>query len=547
MHISDGVERRREKRGRNSDHDRERIIVKGTHRMRNMIFLASMLAMSATGFAIAQQPAPVKVESGLLQGTSEDGVTVYRGVPFAAPPVGELRWRPPRPASSWEGIRKADKFGPNPVQEMRNAFGPWTAEYQPQGTVSEDCLYLNIWTAVNSSQEKRPVMMYIPGGAFTGGSGNVPVYNGEHLAKKGVVVVTINYRVGVLGFLAHPELTKESEHHTSGNYGLLDQVAALEWIKRNIAVFGGDPSRVTIVGQSAGAASVHYLTASPLAKGLFVRAIPQSGSYAQLGPGESLASAEQTGVRFAKAKDAASLAALRAMTAADITAPTKDEFHFLPIVDGWFLPKSVDEIFAAGKQIDVATLTGWVADEGSFNDNYGKASAEEFQKVVRQQAGTQADAILKLYPASTEADAAESQKSLARDMSMVSMYVWAVNRAKSGKTSVYTYLFTHPQPGATQERYQTFHSSELPYVFDNLSQAPRPWNAEDKKLAETLSDYWVNFITTGDPNGKGLPTWPVFKETPQQTMELGSTMNPRPITGREKFEMLKNLLQPPTR
>ena len=522
---------------------RDEYLIQGINLVRNSFLSVAASMLFVIGVGIAQQTGPVKVESGLLQGTSEDGVTVYRGVPFASPPVGDLRWRAPRPPATWEGVRKADKFAPNPVQEMRSAFGPWTAEYQPQGAVSEDCLYLNIWTAAKSSEEKRPVMVYIPGGAFTGGSGNVPVYNGANLAKRGLVVVTINYRVGVLGFLALAELTKESEHHSSGNYGLLDQVAALEWIKRNIAVFGGDPARVTIMGQSAGAASVHYLTASPLAKGLFIRAIAQSGSYAQLGPGETLASAEQTGARFANARGAASLAALRAISASDLMVPTKEEFHFLPIVDGWFLPKSVEETFAAGEQSDVATLTGWVADEGSFNDNYGKIPVEEIRKQARQQAGAQADRILQLYPTSTQTEAAESQKAFARDMSMVSMYLWATKREKTGKTNVYTYLFTHPQPGATKGRYEVFHSSELPYVFDNLNQSPRPWAVEDEKIAETLSSYWTNFIATGDPNGKGLPEWPAFRVTAAETMGLGDTMGPRLITGREKFEALKKLLQ----
>jgi para-nitrobenzyl esterase len=521
----------------------KRITIEGTYRMRNTILFVPMLVILVAGLVIAQQPAPVKVESGLLQGTTEDGVTVYRGVPFAAPPVGDLRWRAPRPPGTWKGVRKADGFSPNPVQEMRDSFGPWTAEYQPQGGVSENCLYLNIWTGANSGNEKRPVMVYIPGGAFTGGSGNCPVYNGENLAKKGLVVVTVNYRVGVFGFLAHPELTKESAHHTSGNYALLDQLAALKWVQKNIAAFGGDPARVTIMGQSAGAASVHYLTGSPLAKGLFIRAIAQSGSYAQIGPGESLASAEQIGIRFFKAKGANSLAALRAMSVAKLTAPTKEEFHFLPIVDGWFLPKSVDDIFAAGEQSDVVTLTGWVADEGSFSDDYGKVPAEEFMKRVRQQVGIQADVILNLYPTSTQAEAAESQKAFARDMAMISMSEWVMKREKTGKTNVYTYLFTHPQPGATKERYQTFHSSELPYVFDNLKQSPRPWTAKDVKIAETMSSYWTNFITTGDPNGKGLPTWPTFKEGPEETMGLGDKMGPRPIISREKVEVLKKLRQ----
>jgi para-nitrobenzyl esterase len=521
----------------------KRITIKWNHRMRSTAAVVAILVILAAGLSIAQQSAPVKIESGLVQGTSENGVTVYRGIPFAAPPVGDLRWREPRPPAPWKGVRKVDKFSPNPIQEMREGLGPWTAEYQPQGAVSEDCLYLNIWTGAKSGDEERPVMMYIPGGAFTGGSGNVPVYNGENLAKKGLVVVTVNYRVGVLGFLAHPELTKESGHRSSGNYGLLDQVAALEWIKRNIAMFGGDPARVTIMGQSAGAMSVHYLTASPLAKGLFIRAIAQSGSYAQIGPEERLASAEKNGVLFAKAKGAASLAELRAMPAADLIAPTKEEFHFLPMVDGWFLPKSADEIFTAGEQSDVATLTGWVADEGSYSEDYGKVPAEEFRKRVGQQAGAQAGGILHLYAASMQAEAAESQKALARDISMVSMSLWGMKHEKTGKTNVYTYLFTHPQPGATKEHYRTFHSSELPYIFDNLKESPRPWTAEDEKIAQTMSIYWTNFIATGDPNGKGLPKWPTFSKTPEQTMELGDTMGPRPIISREKLEALKKLVQ----
>lgn len=511
--------------------------------MRNLTFYVAMFIMFVAGYAFAQQPAPVKVEQGLFQGTLKDGVIVYKGVPYAEPPVGKLRWHAPLPPKPWKGVRKADKFSANPIQVMVKELGPWTPEYQPQGSVSEDCLYLNIWTAAKSSKEKRPVVMYIPGGAFTGGSGNCPVYDGENLAKKGLVVVTINYRVGVIGFLALPELTKESKHHSSGNYGLLDQVAALKWIKKNISAFGGDPARVTIMGQSAGAASVNYLTVSPLAKGLFIRAITESGTNVSIGPGESLASAEQTGLKFAKALGASSLAALRTLPASDLLAATKGEFRFLPIVDGWFLPKSGDDIFKAGKQNDVTTITGWVADEGSYNSNYGKVPAKEFRKEVRQRTGSLADEILKLYPASTDAEAAESQKKFARDMSMVSMYLWSVKRGKTSRTNIYTYIFTHQEPGATKERYLAFHSSELPYVFDNLNRSPKPWTEKDKKIAEIMSDYWINFISTGNPNGKGLPGWPVFKSTAKKTMELGNKIEQRPITSPEKFEVFEKLLQ----
>ena len=491
------------------------------------------------------QPAKVRVEQGWLLGARglDSSVIVFKGVPFAAPPVGELRWRAPQPPPAWEGIRKADEYACNCTQQMYDTFGPWTAEYQPKGNVCEDCLHLNIWTAAKFEGEKRPVMVYIPGGAFTGGSGNVPVYNGEHLAKKGLVVVTINYRVGVMGFLAHPELAKESEHNSSGNYGLLDQVAALKWVKKNITAFGGDPDRVTIMGQSAGAMSVNYLTASPLAKGLFVRAIAQSGFYARLGPRENLTSAEQNGLNFADSMKVTSIEELRAMSAADLTPPKVEGFRFSPIVDGWFLPKSVDEIFTIGEQNDVVTLTGMVADEGSSGQNYGKVPAEEFRERVKRQAGKYVDEILKLYPVSTEAECAESQKAFARDMSMVAMYLWGKKREKTGKTNLYTYLFVHQQPGDTRERYQTFHSSELPYIFDNLNQSTRPWTEDDEKIAQVMSSYWVNFISTGNPNGEGLPEWPSFNESPGNIMELGDNMEPRPITSQQKFETLLKMMQ----
>ncbi len=510
--------------------------------MKQLTFLIILHLIFIPRLDNAQQPAPVKVEQGFLQGMIEDGVTVYKGVPYAAPPVGELRWRAPRPPASWNGIRMADKYSANPIQVMVKEFGPWTSEYQPQGEVSEDCLYLNIWTSAKSSKEKRPVVMYIPGGAFTGGSGNCPVYNGVNLAKKGLVVVTINYRVGIIGFFALPELTKESENNSSGDYGLLDQVAALEWIKKNISVFGGDPNSVTIMGQSAGAASVNYLTASPLAKGLFIRAIAQSGTNEKVGPREDLASAEQNGINFEKSLNVNSLSELRAMSAEDLLAATK-QFRFSPIVDGWFLPKSVDDIFAAGNQNDVATITGWVADEGSFSNDYGKIPAEEFRKRIKQQGSLLADEILKLYPASTETKAAESQKMFSRDMAMVSMYLWATKREKTARTNIYTYIFTHQQPGSTKERYQVFHSSELPYIFESLNQAPRPWTADDKKIAEEMSSYWVNFISTGNPNGNGLPNWPAFNKSSHETMELGDRMELRPITSPDKFEFLEKLLQ----
>ncbi len=496
----------------------------------------------------AQTPAavskPVRVEGGLLSGVrgSDPSVTVFKGVPYAAPPVGDLRWRAPEAPAAWDGVRKADQFSANCVQRMRDSLGPWTAEYQPHGAVSEDCLYLNVWTATASLREKRPVLVYIHGGAFTDGSGNVPVYDGENLARKGVVVVTLNYRVGPLGFFTHPELTKESGHESSGNYGLLDQVAALKWVKTNIAAFGGDPARVTIAGQSAGASSVHYLTASPLAKGLFARAIAQSGARLHQGPGRTLRESEQDGVRFAESRKARSLRDLRALPADTLASPLEGNFAFRPIVDGWFLRASLDDVFARGEQNDVPTMTGWTFDEGSFSSDYGRMSAEEFRKQATQRAGSLAEAFLGLYPAATQEQAAESQKAAARDQSLVSMHLWAADRARTSKTAVFTYLFTHSQPGPTQGTYGVFHSSELPYVFSNLNKSDRPWTTTDGKIAEVLCAYWVNFIATGDPNGAGLSVWPAFEAESATTMELGDRMAPRPIVDPPKLDLLRQLL-----
>lgn len=480
----------------------------------------------------------VKIESGLLKGTSENGVSVFKGVPYAEPPVGKLRWCPPLPPLSWDSIKVANKYSANPIQHMVDEYGPWTSEYQPQGEISEDCLYLNIWTAAKSSEEKRSVLVYIPGGAFTGGSGNVPVYNGENIAKKGIVVVTINYRVEVIGFLAHPELTKESENNSSGNYGLLDQLQALKWVQQNISEFGGDPNSVTVMGQSAGAASVHALLRSPLAKGLFQRTIAMSGSSARMNDDQTLAQAEENGLRFAETANSASLEELRKMPAEELLAISRNNFRFHPIADGWYIPE--DENYFSS---DVVTMTGFVADEGSFSDDYGKLSAEDFKKQVNFQAGNLADQVLKLYPVSTKEESIESQKSLRRDFSMVSMYAWAKEREKLCTTDVYTYLFDHQQPGKTREQYLTFHSSELPYVFNNLSYSPRPWEDEDTKIADMMSDYWKNFISKGDPNGDGLLYWPEFSLAPEQTMELGNKMKPRLITSTKKFEILKQLIK----
>lgn len=473
----------------------------------------------------------VKIDSGQLEGsTLASGIRVFKGIPYAAPPTGDLRWRPPQPPAKWNGVRKADKFSDSCMQALRRTGYPWTKEFMVQNDASEDCLCLNVWTGASAATEKRPVLVWIHGGAFYEGSGEIITYDGEELAKKGLVVVTINYRLGIFGFYTHPELTKESPQHASGNYGLMDGVAALQWVQKNIAAFGGDPNLVTIAGQSAGAMAVHALTASPLAKGLFHRAIAESGS----GVGrrtKDLTASEQDGVKWAETKGVTSLKELRAKSAADLMGGAR----FAPVVDGWFLPADPAAIFAQGKQNDVPMLTGLTADEGSASPTYGKNKAEDFTKQAQQRFGAQAAAFLKLYPSNDQTQSGLSQKQSARDQGLVSMYLWASERAKTSRAKAYTYYFTRGIPWPEHPEFAAFHTGDLPYFFANLKYLDRPWEAVDRTLAETASTYWVNFAKTGNPNGKGLPNWPAFEAGQQVTMELGEKTGARPVAEQEKL------------
>jgi para-nitrobenzyl esterase len=501
------------------------------------ILLALALAAQASFAAI-------KVKTGLVSGVPavDPSITVFKGIPFAAPPVGDLRWRAPRPPAAWTGVRKADRFSASCIQNLATERKPWTFEFMTHGEISEDCLYLNIWTPASAAREKHPVFFWMYGGGNNEGSAAVPVYDGEQLAKKGLVVVTINYRVGVLGFFTHPDLTKESD--TSGNYGLLDQLAALQWVKENIAAFGGDPARVTIAGQSAGAADAHSLVASPLAKGLFARAIEESGSNIG-GNMRTLAEQEKDGVRFAEAKGAHSLAELRAISPLDLLKPVAGA-RFGPVVDGHFLTAPPNEIFAQGKQNDVPELTGCNKDDLGGGVPNPNATADAFAKIAHQRYGDMADAFLKLYPAESDAQAGVAQNDSARDQLRTSMFLWALNRAKTAKTKVWTYYWDHTLPGPDADRYGAFHTSEVPYVFDSLAKSDRPFTDADRKIAEMMSSYWANFAKTGDPNGKALPHWPSLSEASGTTMELGDTNHPIPIAGNSAKEaFFKEFLSKP--
>jgi para-nitrobenzyl esterase len=453
----------------------------------------------------------VQTDAGKVSGVeNNDGdVTAYKGVPFAAPPVGNLRWKAPQPAPHWDGIKKCDAFGPSPMQSKPVPFMVYTSEFLiPEKPISEDCLYLNVWTNAKTSTDKKPVFVWIYGGGFGSGGSACPIYDGEAMAKKGVIFVSINYRVGVFGFLAHPELTKESPDKTSGNYGLLDQIAALKWIKKNIAAFGGDPGNITIGGQSAGSMSVNCLVASPLAKGLFHKAIAESGSFLIRGAAFSsglLETAEKQGQQQAEKAGAKSPAEMRAIPAEEVLK--KFQGRYSPIVDGYVLPQPVPDIFAENKQNHVPLLTGWNADEAFIT---GFKNKEDFIKQAHEKYGADAETFLKYFPAGTDQEAAASQLLISRDMVFaLSGYKWAAIQGK--ESPVYVYNFNRKVPATgDMAKYGAFHTAEVSYALDNLKFLNRPFQPADHELAKLMSAYWVNFMKTGNPNGKGLPAWPKY-------------------------------------
>jgi para-nitrobenzyl esterase len=493
-----------------------------------------LLAIQVAGVAVAQR---VVTESGTISGVSEGGLSVYKGVPFAAPPVGDLRWRPPAPVAPWTGARKADAFAPACMQVGVSMPG----ETPP--VVSEACLYLNIWTPAKkkTAHEGLPVIVWIYGGGYINGSASMPLYWGDRLAHKGVIVVTIAYRIGPLGFLAHPELTRESPHHSSGNYGLMDQVAALEWIHRNIAAFGGDPKNVTIAGQSSGGMSVSILMASPLAKGLFHRAIGESGGLfepLQIAPKYLLANAERDGEKYAASLSAASLQELRRLPASQFTGNAGGICH--PVIEPYVLPVSPYDAFASGQQNDVPLLLGSNAEEARALVDVTQVKAATFASDIEHSFGALPPPLIAAYPYATDQEAKQARLHLERDLRFGwDMWAWARLQAGTGKSSVFYYSFTQQPPfpvGSLYEGWGASHFAELWYVFDHLDQEPWHWSGADRKVAEEMSSYWVNFAKSGNPNGSGLPAWPAFTNTDSKVIYLG---DPTTIGGVANINSLK--------
>jgi para-nitrobenzyl esterase len=513
--------------------------------MRTTVFgTAAILALGgwlASSVAIEE---PVQLDSGLVSGIpgSNAGVRVFRGIPYAAPPVGKLRWSDPQPAAHWDGVRKADVFGAICMQPAFRGQNPTST--QPK--MSEDCLFLNVWTAATSASERLPVMVWIHPGGYQTGSGSTPGYDGEALAKKGVVLVTVNYRLGVFGFFSHPELTKESEHHASGNYGLMDQVAALEWVQKNIAGFGGDPRRVTVFGDSAGSSSISNLMGSPRATGLFQRAIGESGAWMGISLTHTriLAEAEQAGLKVAEELHAESLEDLRAKSAEDLLKGGRGSG---PVIDGWFLPEDVGTAFAEGKQNDVPLLCGSNKDEGTFF--LQPTTAEKFIERSRARFGDQADAFLKLYPAGSDEEANLSQFAAFRDELAFVMRTWVRAQRKAGFSKAFLYYFTHEPPppvGSTSRGglgSGATHGAEAQYVFQNLL-GPRVWTDVDHQVSDVLSSYWVNFAAKGDPNGNGLAKWPAFNDKKSdRPMVLGDQAEIGPAPNRAQLAFFEQVYQ----
>lgn len=503
------------------------------------MFKKTLLVLSIlSSLSFAQRALdPIKVDggqvSGEIVGEAKD-VRVYKGIPYAAPPVGRLRWQAPQSVSAWQGVRDATKFSPA-CPQARNA------DNAPEPNQSEDCLCLNVYTAAKAAAEKRPVMFWVHGGGLANGAGSL--YDGASLARKGVVVVTINYRLNVFGYLAHPAMSAESPHKSSGNFGILDQIAALQWVKRNIAAFGGDPNNVTIFGESSGSWSVNLLMATPLSKGLFHRAIGESGGEFEPNPHlnkpmpgqeSSEAIGQRVFARISCDKAGAPLDCAREKKTEEVQAAIANGFRSQPNVDGWFLPDEVYAIFAARKQHDVPVIVGFNADEGGqFAERMIPANADVYAQNIRQQFGEFADDYLKLYPAGSREVMRDSAARRFRDERHTwKMLTWA-RMMQPMKSPVWLYYFTQIPPDS---RFGAHHAAEIIYVFDNLSRRQAAWTEEDRNVAKTMSAYWVNFAKTGDPNGAGLLQWPRYETKSDRHIEFGKTIAVKEGLHKEAFE-----------
>ncbi len=531
----------------------------------SILTLIALCAAIAPAFAADR----VKTANGILESKvpPKDGVRSFKGIPFGQPPVGELRWREPQPVKNWSGVRNADQFGPRCMQRTSPGADYW---FRSNG-MSEDCLYLNVWTPARSGGEKLPVLVYIFGGGFQNGDGSEPRYDGENMARKGMVAVSLNYRTNIFGFFVHPELTKESPHHAAGNYGLLDQVAALRWVQKNIAAFGGDPQRITIAGESAGSISVSALMASPLSRDLIAGAIGESGSMTSSLPPQPLAEAEQRGLQFASAAGAKTLAALRAMSAEQIQEATTRirGVRFGTALDGYFLPKPLTAIYESGEQAKVPLLAGSNTQEQAARAVLGDGdpTPEALANAIRKFYGEQAAAVLKVYAARTTDEVYEAATHLASARFIaLSTWKWTELQRKTGGKPVYRYLYARPRPAylgmpgqpaplpaASGQRHTgprgAAHSAEIQYAMGNLDLDKRyTWEPADYEVSKTMQAYFVNFIKTGNPNAPGLPQWPEYRaDNHYQRMRIDVVSQAGPEEHRDRYLALDAATAKPVR
>jgi para-nitrobenzyl esterase len=509
------------------------------------------LLFAATAFAAI--PSQVVTDKGTVEGeaTSDGRIIAFKGIPYATPPTDNLRWAPPAPAAAWTGVRPAHQFGYHCVQA--SVFRDMM--FHDPGA-SEDCLTLNVWTPADATPGKLPVMVWIYGGGLQGGATSEGRQDGQFLARKDVVVVSMNYRLGIFGFFVHPELTAESSHHASGNYGLMDQNAAIQWVKQNISAFGGDPGNITIFGESAGSFSVNFHMAAPMSRTLFQHAIGESGGAISSSRPPDLPREAREKIDSNAALSlygTAKLSDLRRLSTEDIMRPllAPGAPRFGTDIDGWFLPKSVAEIYAAGEEAHIPVLAGWNADEGrgGIAGSLNHFTATGFATQAAADFPTQTAEFLRLFPNSTETEALNSAADYAGDKFIAyGTWKWLEQQVATGHSRVYRYLFALGNPG---DRFHTpaagaFHSDDIEYVFGTLDSRPEAlWRPEDRKLSNEIQTYWTNFARSGDPNGPGVPKWPQYGPTDWQTMHLDKTSAARPDTNRNRYLFLDSVWSKP--
>lgn len=518
----------------------------------NYAWAVACICVAFAASARAADDLTIKTDKGKIHGKlSDDGqIRTFLGVPYASPPVGPLRWKPPQPSAKWSGVRETTSFGfrcmqPDIFHDMH---------FRDPGE-REDCLTLNVWTPAKNKHARLPVMVWIYGGGFVAGATSEPRQDGEHLAHKGVIVLSMNYRLGLFGFFVHPALAAESPQHAAGNYGLMDQTAALQWVKRNIGALGGDPNNVTLFGESAGSFSVSAQMASPLAQGLFAHAIGESGAafYSRGLSFAPLAERETADPAFAiSAFGTSDLGALRAMSAQAMMQKMGTQVNpgRSPIgadVDGYFLPASVPQIYSEGKQAHIPLMAGWNRDEPSaLAVNFPQPpTVQSFQQLAEKSFEVRAQEFLRVYSAQTDAEAVRSAIDFAGDSFIAfSTWEWLETQVSTGGAVVYRYHFERPAPG---DKYHpagsgAFHSDEIEYVFGNLNSRPDAvWQPEDQKLSDLVETYWTNFARTGNPNGAGAPEWPQYNAGDGwQLMHLDVNSESGPDQHRDRYLFLQS-------